>query len=234
MGTAVGRAVADAFKFVVNAITGFVKILWPILSPIVKFFLLPWTLAIGAVHALVTGGFSGLLHYFMGIPAQIGHALSGVIGAITAPFAFAWGLVTRGASTALDGVKNAVTHVIGALKGVWNGFANLWNGVPHIGIHPPGWTHLPSFSFGLPHMPKLAASGAWLTSPTALIGGEAGPELVAPEAMLRRIIRQEAGGTAINLTVNVPPTANPAETGRAVAQVLRAYFRAGGRLQVPA
>lgn len=35
-------------------------------------------------------------------------------------------------------------------------------------------------------------------------------------------------GTTVNVTVNVPPTANPVETGRYVADALRAFYRNGG------
>lgn len=38
-----------------------------------------------------------------------------------------------------------------------------------------------------------------------------------------------AGGTTVNITVNVPPTANPAEIGREIKRNLDAYYRAGGR-----
>ena len=41
------------------------------------------------------------------------------------------------------------------------------------------------------------------------------------------------GGGGVTINVNVPATANPAETGRAVASVLRSFFAAGGRLEIP-
>ena len=36
-------------------------------------------------------------------------------------------------------------------------------------------------------------------------------------------------GTVVQINVTVPPTANPAETGREIQRALDAYFRAGGR-----
>jgi len=39
-----------------------------------------------------------------------------------------------------------------------------------------------------------------------------------------------AGGTVVNITVNVPPTVNPREAGRQVAQLILAHTKAGGRL----
>lgn len=38
-----------------------------------------------------------------------------------------------------------------------------------------------------------------------------------------------ADASSVNLTVNVPPTANPAAVGREVASALAAYYAAGGR-----
>lgn len=64
-------------------------------------------------------------------------------------------------------------------------------------------------TIGFPDLPTLA-SGGLLTSPTLFLGGEAGTEIVAPEDMLRSIIREESGGG--NYTLNMyPRTADAAD-----------------------
>ena len=92
---------------------------------------------------------------------------------------------------------------------------------------------MPSFDWRPPfHIPTLASGGVFNKATLAVVG-EAGREVVAPEALLRSIVG--GGSQQVNVTLNVyvPPTANPAETGRAVADSLRSFFRAGGRLAVP-
>jgi hypothetical protein len=75
--------------------------------------------------------------------------------------------------------------------------------------------------------------------------GENGPEIanlpqgtwVSNAAETQRLLRQAslpssapaARATTVNVTVNVPPTANPVETGRYVADALRSYYRNGGQ-----
>ena len=186
-----------------------------------------------SIYGIVTGPFASaiswirrawdsLVGFMEGIPGAISRALAGVFNAIIHPF-----------QTAFDWVRD---RILGPLKSVWNSVANTINSV-HIktpGVKVLGHTVVPSFDWRPPfHIPTLASGGVFNKATLAVVG-EAGREVVAPEALLRSIVGQGSQQVNVTLNVYVPPTANPAETGRAVADSLRSFFRAGGRLQVPA
>jgi hypothetical protein len=168
-----------------------------------------------------------LRNAFTGMASAIGRALSGVAAAIEAPFKSAWSYISR---YVISPLKTGFDKVIGGMKSTWNAFARVWNNiqlkVP--GVKIPLGPHIGGFTIGLPDLPMFA-TGAYVTRATAAIVGDRGSEFVAPEPMLRQVIRDElgrAGGNVYNF--QIPPTANPAEVGRAVIKMIQAYERAAG------
>ena len=105
----------------------------------------------------------------------------------------------------IGGIASAVSSIVSAIKAPMNALISAWNGlafhVPTVSIPKvsiPGIGDIGGGSFGgqtigFPNLPHLATGGI-LTSPTLFLGGEAGTEIVAPEAMLRAIMREEGGG----------------------------------------
>jgi hypothetical protein len=187
-----------------------------------------------------------VLNFIRGVAGAIGAALSGVAHAISEPFIRGFQIVKDAVSAAvswvtdrINSVKAVITGAIDTVKGIYNTFARGWNSVPSYTLSVPDNPVTKAlkvagqgFTLSLPSIPQLA-SGAYATrAMLAVVGEGSTPEVVSPEPMLRRLIRQEAGQN-VTLNINVPPTANPAETGRQVAGVLRAFFAAGGRLTVP-
>ena len=173
----------------------------------------PFSRALGWIR----GAFDSLVGFVEGIPAAIGRAMAGVFNAIIRPFQLAFHWITD--------------NVLGPIKSVWNSVANTINAV-HIktpGVKILGHTVVPSFDWRPPfHIPTLASGGVFNRATLAVVG-EAGREVVAPEAMLRSIVGQgQSGDTHITIKVEVPPTANPAAVGRSVVDALRAYVRANG------
>lgn len=216
-----------------------------------------------AVWSGIQAAFGAVVSFIGGLPGKIGGALSGLASAVLSPFRSAWeaarDAVSNGVSAIMDFVSGIPGKIASALSGlwdaitspfrkavdfakdIWNGFAGFWNGLPSVDLRVPSnaVTNFlkiggKGFTLSLPKLPMLAR-GAYVTSPMAAIIGEGGePEYVLPESMLRAMVNRVAQDVQLELTVHVPPTANPAETGRTVANALRAYFRAGGRLPVPA
>ena len=212
----IGLAAALIYKYR-SQILGYIQDVWNwvvrnwgrLLGVIVQ----PFQDAAGAVER----AFGGVLNWLGGVPAAIGRALSGVFDAITGPFKSAWSWVQQ--------------HVLGPLTSAWNHVANTINAV-HISspeVKIVGHTIIPGFDWRPPfHVPTLAKGGVF-DSATLAIVGEAGREVVAPEALLRSIVGQGGSGeVTININVTVPPTANPAAVGRSVVDALRAYVRANG------
>jgi hypothetical protein len=78
-------------------------------------------------------------------------------------------------------IKDTIEGVVGFVKGAWNAFASVWNGiqisVPSVDI--PFVGVVGGFSIGLPDLPHLAKGGI-VTRPTLALIGESGPEAVIP------------------------------------------------------
>jgi phage-related protein len=166
---------------------------------------------------------------FSGLWSTIKTAMSKVEGAITAPFSAAWTWIKK---NVIDKITAGFGALGTALKTPINAVIRAWN---NLSFTIGGWklpfpphTKFPSVTISTPNLPLLA-SGAYVTRATAAVVGEGGSEFVAPEPMLRAVIRDElgrAGGNVYNF--HVPPTANPAETGRVIVKAIQAYERAAG------
>jgi len=78
-------------------------------------------------------------------------------------------------------IEDTIAGVVGFVRGAWNAFANVWNGiqisVPSVDI--PFVGVVGGFSIGLPDLPMLAKGGI-VTKPTLALIGESGPEAVIP------------------------------------------------------
>ena len=185
-------------------------------NAVYSFLTAPFVRAVGVIRGVV----SSIAAWVRGVPGAVASAISGVFQAMVGPFQRAWNFI-----------KN---NILNPLKGAWNAVARTINGV-HVSFKIPsnlvtkalhvdgkGFDWRPPF-----HIPKLAKGG--LLTQTGLVYAHAG-EVISPAPTWTN----RSSGTVVNVTVNVPATANPAETGRAVAGALRSYFAAGGRLAVPA
>jgi phage-related protein len=181
-------------------------------STVVNIITAPFRSAIDAVKGYIDWFSSG----FAPIAGWISGALSGIYNAITSPF-----------RTAIDWVKGAIDGI----KGAWNSIAHSINSVSVTFGPIPDW--VPgiggnSATFDPPNLPTLAR-GAWVTRPTlALVGEGRSAELVAPEPMLRRVLREESGSRHYSINVTVAAGAAPAEVGRQIVDHIRAFERAAG------
>jgi hypothetical protein len=201
------QTLSDFFGRVPGWISSALSGLWNLITA-------PFKSAIDAVKGYVDW-FSSM---FAPVVGWISSALSGIYNAITAPF-----------RTAIDWVKGAIDGI----KGTWNSVASSINSVS-VQIGPiPDW--VPgiggqSWTFDPPNLPHLAGGG-WVTRPTlALVGEGRGAEIVAPETMLRRLLREESGGgRTYNVNVSVAAGVAPAEVGRQVVDSIRAFERAAGK-----
>jgi phage-related protein len=172
---------------------------------------------VGAVRGAVSGIVSAV-RSIIGVFRSIGSAAGDAFRAVADWFGRIVGAVRGaigGVVDAVGGIVNAIKSPINAVIGALN---NLKIGPITIGGQKVGPVTLPSATFG-PYdpfnIPKLAAGGV-LTSPTLFLGGEAGTEIVAPEAMLRAIVRDEA---PIVGTLNVSAW-NPVAVAQQVAAEL--------------
>lgn len=180
-----------------------------------------WT-EIGAGIGVITGAVSG----FMGDMAR---GFGVVQGAATTVHDWVTGKFQAIADT-INGIVGAVgaaaTAVADAIRAPINAIVDMWNGmqfrVPTITL--PSWDvpgdgtigggTIGGQTFDFPDLPRLARGGV-LRAPTLFLGGEAGTEVVAPEALLRTIVAEEAGSGAQYVMNVYPRTVDPADVAYA-------------------
>ena len=100
-------------------------------------------------------------------------------------------------------ISGAVERVVQAIKRPINAVLSAWNAIsfslPRInvaGVKVAGKQIIPDVSFGgqsfgVPQIPLLARGGV-VSSPTLLVAGERGREIIAPEGLLRKIVGEQA------------------------------------------
>lgn len=165
------RITAGAVTAVTGIVRGFVNILGGLWNIIKVSFNAAWNATWNGAKGAFTnfgswvrGRMTALIGWFGGIGGKISSAVSNI-----------W-----------DGIGQSFRNVINGIIGMWN---NLSFSVD-IPDKIPG---LPdSFTVNTPNVPTLAR-GAYLTEPTLNVAGEAGPEIVAPEPVLRRIVEEHSG-----------------------------------------
>ena len=113
------------------------------------------------------------------------------------------GLVSK-VGAAAQSVADAIKRPINAVIDRWNGLAFTIPSVKipsaKIGDKTIGGGTIGGNTINFPDLPRLARGGV-LTSPTLFLGGEAGREIVTPEALLREIL-DEHGGASYTLNLN--------------------------------
>lgn len=170
------------------------------------------------VKSYVTDGFEKVMSTIRGIPGKI-KALGGkfldagktIMGKI------------------IDGIKNAAGTAADIASSIWSKLKSVINDYAiaplrnalNFTINPPGPLGPWNINAGS-NIPFLAKGGI-VTGPTLAVIGEAGPEAVVP------LNGKYGMGTQVNITVNVPPTANPVEVGKEIAKALDAFYKQGGR-----
>jgi hypothetical protein len=238
--TTIKTVTASVWNFILSAISGvwnWIKSNWPMLLAILTGPFGVAVLIIARNWQSILSAASGVLDWFKGMAGKIGSALSGIAHAISAPFIAGFNAVRDAVEAAvrwiadrINWVKDVVSSGIRAAKDLYNAFARVWNGFEvTIGkIEVAGKTVFGGATIGLPDLPMLAG-GAYVNRATlAVIGEGRGGEYVLPEAKLRRELAR-AGGNTYQINVNVDPTANRAEVGRAVVEAIRSFERAAGR-----
>ncbi len=183
------QVVIDWFKGTWDTISGFIT--------------LPITTAVGTIKGLFNDVKTAMTGTYDWIKEKIGLVAGAIEGVVSS------------VATAIGKVVSAIKAPINAVIGAWN---NLTFSIPKVStpkVHVPGT----NIDFGgeifggktwdFPDLPTLAKGGV-LTRPTMFIGGEAGTEIVAPEAMLRQIMREEGRGGGYTLNV-YPRTADAAD-----------------------
>lgn len=139
---------------------------------------------------------------------------------VKAGFQTAWHAIAGIVKTEINLVITAINAIISGINTLLNVHVKIPSWVPLVGGKTLGW------DFSIPKIPTLD-QGAIVTGPTlALLSKNSKPEAVVPLGKAGAF-----GTTVVNnyFTVNVPPTVNKAEVGRAVVDAVKAYEKANGK-----
>lgn len=211
------EGIKSVFSGIWHAITAVLRVAWSTIVLVVTTALsLLWNILTRALSAVWS--FFGSI--FGGIVSTVGDAIGQVVGFFVSLPGRLLGLLGTIGSAALqlggaiiDGIVNGISKItgvvgdiassiLGALKHVWNNYivdplAGAAANFSVLGYHP--------FDRNDFNFLKLAAGGV-VSSPTLAVVGDAGPgnpEVVAPQRMLRQIIREEGGGGGLTSTIVV-------------------------------
>lgn len=194
-------------------ITAVMKVAWSNVKAIIDLILGVVINLVKLVTAIFKGDWSAAWSAAKGIVMAFWDFFKGIPGRMVDALRAAVGLVGK---AAMDLGRAIVNGVIG-----------FWNRLdPRITIGPmPTW--LPGIGGKkwqspdlLPDLPQLATGGI-VTSPTIAMIGEAGPEAVIP-------LGNRFGSNSYQITVNVAPGGDLAETGRKVVEAIVAHERYAG------
>lgn len=221
------------FRDIVNAVFGAVKktitgtfdAITAAVKFAIEFIRKHWLLILGILTGPIGLAVTTIIKYrnqildlFRDLPGMIAHALSSLANIITKPFIAAWHFIR---DHMIKPLKSGFNSAIEFIKDVWNAFARVWNsieiGIPKIKI--PFAPDIPGFTVGLPDLPILGAGG-YVNRATLAVVGDRGGEIVAPEPMLRAIIRSELAANS-GTVINVHGALDPDAVARQVERLLR-------------
>lgn len=178
-----------------------------------------------ALGHFVWNGISAIMGYWVQLPGKLAGVLWQAVASLPS---IAATLGTYIGIAIYNGVKNALSGLAdllsGIVKGAINAIIRVWNNIsipihiPSVGIGPfktPGI----DVSDLIPNIPLLASGGITRGSGLAYLHPL---EAVVP-------LNGNGGlGSTYNITVNVPPMANPAAVGAATVSAIKAYERRNG------
>lgn len=204
----------DAVLGVVQGVWGWISDNWPLLLAILTGPIGTAVLLISRNWDTIKNGFTAVKDWIVGTANWIVDTIAGMPGRI-------W----NAASGMFDGVKDAFRSSVNWIISKWNNLSFTIGGGSYDPLGKYGPTvAVPSFTFNTPNIQPFAEGGlvrGGRGGVLGMIGEGARDEIVVP---LDRAGRSGLGNS-IYITVNVPPSANPVDTGREIRRVLNRYER---------
>lgn len=190
--SAIGRFFAMVFGYITapfiaayNAVVGFLGripgYVGGVVASVGRFF--------AGVYGAMIGPFQSAISWIGGVPGRIGSILSGVVGAVAGAVAGVFNAIISPFQRAADFINSSI---LGPLRGAWNHFAGVINGVsistPAVSI--AGHDIIPAFHWTPPwRIPTLAQGGLLIRS--GLVYAHAG-EVISPAPAAATNARPEA------------------------------------------
>ena len=227
----IARIVSDAFNIISRAYYEVFKPIIDLIAYYVQNFLLPTFVVVwGAISGVISGCFDTIGKYWN---KSLKPILNGIISFVSGVFSGNWSKAWNGVKSIVAGIfggiktaiespmnkaKSVVKGIIDAIKGFFN-FKISWPKIPlpHFSVKPAGWEigdllkgKVPSLGIewykdgGIMKQPTMFGFNS--ISGKAMVGGEAGPEAIAPISDLMDYVRiavAESNGGMIEILRNI-------------------------------
>lgn len=220
----------DAIKLVVTTLWDWIKTVFGWIVTGITTYVNAYVALFTGAWNLIKDGVTAVWQWIVEKFNAVRDTLQGIVNSITGFFSGAWDSIKDGATTVWrwvtdkfqamvdffagipDKFRNIAGQIVDAIKSPINALLRLWNDLafevprielPEVDLGPlgkHGGGSLGGMKIDFPNLPLLARGGV-LTAPTMFIGGEAGTEIVAPEALLRQIVAEEGGGDTYVLNI---------------------------------
>lgn len=211
----IANIVADAFNIISRAYNEIFKPIIDLIAYYVQNYLLPTFVVVwGAISGVISACFDTIGQYWNNALKPI---LNGIISFVNGVFSGNWSKAWDGVKSIVSGVfgaiktvieapmnqaKTVVKSIIDAIKGFFN-FKISWPKIPlpHFSVKPAGWEIGDLLKGKIPSLGiEWYANGGIMNQPTmfgfnsisgkAMVGGEAGPEAVAPLSKLEEYYKK--------------------------------------------
>ncbi|MED3665320.1 hypothetical protein P4474_12725 [Geobacillus stearothermophilus] len=212
--TTAWNAIKSAVSSVFNAIRNVISTVWNAIRSVTSSV---WNGIKSAISSVINGIRSGISSTFNSIRSIISSVWNGVKSATSS----AWNSVVSSVRGAVNKVIGFINRMINSINSVRIPIPKIPDWVPGIGGRGGG-----SIGFNVPSIPKLATGGV-VDEPTLAIVGDAGagnPEIVAPQRMLRSIIREELQNNGTQSTEKLEIVVPVIMDGREIMRVVTPYI----------
>ncbi|MEB3752479.1 hypothetical protein EP10_003394 [Geobacillus icigianus] len=208
------NAIKSAVSSVFNAIQNVISTVWNAIRSVTSSV---WNGIKSAISSVINGIRSGISSAFNSIRSIISSVWNGVKSATSS----AWNSVVSSVRGAVNKVIDFINSMINSINSVRIPIPKIPDWVPVIGGRGGG-----SIGFNIPNIPRLATGGV-VDEPTLAIVGDAGagnPEIVAPQRMLRSIIREELQNSGKQGTERIEIVVPVMMDGREIMRVVTPYI----------
>ncbi|WP_232724472.1 hypothetical protein [Geobacillus thermodenitrificans] len=212
--TTAWNAIKSAVSSVFNAIRNVISTVWNAIRSVTSSV---WNGIKSAISSVINGIRSGISSTFSSIRSIISSVWNGVKSATSS----AWNGVVSSVRGAVNKVIGFINRMINSINSVRIPIPKIPDWVPGIGGRGGG-----SIGFNIPNIPKLATGGV-VDKPTLAIVGDAGagnPEIVAPQRMLRSIIREELKNSGAQGAEQIQVVVPVVLDGREIARATTPYI----------
>lgn len=206
---AIWSVVSTIWDSIRNTVSTVINAVWTVISSVLGAISSTWSSIWTAVSTTASNIWNGIRNTISTVINAVSTVVSSVVNAISSTVSSVFNAIWNTVSNVWNGIKSAIETPINAAKGIVENAINAIKGffnfqiqwphipMPHFGINPPGWKIGDLLQGSIPSLSiEFYAKGGIMRSPTifgfngnsAMVGGEAGDEAIAPIETLQTYI----------------------------------------------